>query len=134
MDHREVSRLRYVALCVFALTAACTSKSSQPEQVDAAVPRSMVMARMAPGQDAAVVSKMQAALIRSSLAAKVTTHGFATPDLYTVSFSGSCRDNADLVTTVKRELVSAGATETSCLPENAFAPGEPVSFRPTPTR
>jgi hypothetical protein len=134
MDHREVSRLGYAALCALSLAAACTSKSSQPEQVEAAVPHSMVMARMNPGQDAVVLSKMQSVLLRKSLAGKVTTHGYAAPELYTVGFVGSCRDNADLVTTVTRELMSAGAKETSCLSENAFAPGEPVSFRPTPDR
>jgi hypothetical protein len=134
MDYREMNRLRCAISIGLSFVAACAPKSSQPDRVDAAVPRSMVMARMGAGQDAAVSSRMQGMLLRRSLAGKVTTHGFAMPELYTVGFAGSCADNADLVTAVTKELVSAGATETSCLREDVFAPGEPISFRPTPAR
>ncbi|WP_158266416.1 hypothetical protein [Allosphingosinicella deserti] len=126
-----MKRLSHAVALVALVGTGCAPASPEPERVAPAA-RSLVLARLPVDRETDLLSAMQSKLLGTPLSGRVTTHGFEGQGLYSLGFVGSCDGNADLVAAVTQTAEAAGAMETSCLPESAFAPGEPITFRRAP--
>lgn len=122
--------MRRLALSAFAAASLAACSPANVGQTAAPEPeRSIVLVRLSADGRPDLLPAVQERLVRQPLSGRVTTHGYGPVDLYSLTFEGSCAGNADLVSVVVEVAREAGASDTSCVPASAFAPGEPLSFR-----